>query len=55
KVYKQHCRLLEILAETEAYIQTIPLKKTFELISLDMSRGIEKEIKVLSLKKALRV
>ncbi len=37
--------MLEIPAETEAYIQSITLKKTLELISLDRRRGIEEEDK----------
>ncbi|KAM0687985.1 hypothetical protein COBT_000765 [Conglomerata obtusa] len=41
KFHRQYCRTLEIPAETEAYIQTITLKKTLELISLDRRRGIE--------------
>ncbi|KAM0688162.1 hypothetical protein COBT_000583 [Conglomerata obtusa] len=55
KFHKQYCRLLEIPAKTEAYIQTIALEKSLELISLDMRRGIEEKIKNLRLKKALRV
>ncbi|KAM0687407.1 hypothetical protein COBT_001355 [Conglomerata obtusa] len=35
--------MLEISAETKAYIQTIALKKTLELISLDRRRGINKK------------
>ncbi|KAM0687830.1 hypothetical protein COBT_000924 [Conglomerata obtusa] len=45
KSHKQYCRLLAIPAETEAYIQTIALKKTLELISFDRRRGIEEEDK----------
>ncbi|KAM0688015.1 hypothetical protein COBT_000730 [Conglomerata obtusa] len=45
KFHRKYCRMLEIPAETEAYIQTIALKKTLELISLDRRRGIEEEDK----------
>ncbi|KAM0686768.1 hypothetical protein COBT_002004 [Conglomerata obtusa] len=37
--------MLEIPAETEAYIQTITLEKTLELISLDRRREKEEEDK----------
>ncbi|KAM0686560.1 hypothetical protein COBT_002215 [Conglomerata obtusa] len=46
-------RLLEISAETEAYIQTIALKKTLELISLDRSRVIEEEDKKFGVEKSV--
>ncbi|KAM0688182.1 hypothetical protein COBT_000559 [Conglomerata obtusa] len=53
KFHKQYCRLLEIPAETEAYIQTIALKKTLELISLDKRRGIEEEDKEFEVEKSV--
>ncbi|KAM0687154.1 hypothetical protein COBT_001614 [Conglomerata obtusa] len=45
--------MLEIPAETEAYIQTIALKKTLELISLDRRRGIEEEDKKFEVEKSV--
>ncbi|KAM0688469.1 hypothetical protein COBT_000266 [Conglomerata obtusa] len=45
--------MLEIPAETEAYIQTITLKKTLELISLDRRRGIEEEDKEFEVGKSV--
>ncbi len=45
--------MLEIPAETEAYIQTIALKKTLELISLDRRRGIEEENKEFEVRKSV--
>ncbi|KAM0688613.1 hypothetical protein COBT_000132 [Conglomerata obtusa] len=45
--------MLEIPAETEAYIRTITLKKTLELISLDRRRGIEEEDKEFEVRKSV--
>ncbi|KAM0688734.1 hypothetical protein COBT_000018, partial [Conglomerata obtusa] len=53
KFHKQYCRLLEIPAETEAYIQTIALKKTLELISLDRRRGIIEKDKEFEVEKSV--
>ncbi|KAM0685984.1 hypothetical protein COBT_002800, partial [Conglomerata obtusa] len=52
---KKYYRLLEIPAETEAYIQTIALKKTLELIYLNRRRGIEEEDNEFEVEKALRL
>ncbi|KAM0685227.1 hypothetical protein COBT_003564, partial [Conglomerata obtusa] len=43
-----------IPAETEAYIQTIALRKTLELVSLDMRRGIEEEDKEFMVEKSVK-
>ncbi|KAM0687587.1 hypothetical protein COBT_001167 [Conglomerata obtusa] len=51
--HKQYCRMLEIPAKTAAYIQTIALKKTLEIISLDRSRGIEEEDKEFEVEKSV--
>ncbi|KAM0687782.1 hypothetical protein COBT_000967 [Conglomerata obtusa] len=45
--------MLEISAETEAYIQTIALKKTLELTSLDRRRGNEEEDKEFKVGKSV--
>ncbi|KAM0686971.1 hypothetical protein COBT_001799 [Conglomerata obtusa] len=45
--------MLKIPSETEAYIQTITLKKTLELISLDRRRGIEEEDKEFEIEKSV--
>ncbi len=52
-IYLIFCRLFEIPAETEGYIQTIALKKTLELISLDRRRGIEEEDKESEVEKSV--
>ncbi|KAM0685779.1 hypothetical protein COBT_003006, partial [Conglomerata obtusa] len=52
KFYKQYCKLLEIPTETEFYIQTIALKKTLELISLDRRRGIGEKDKEFEVEKS---
>ncbi|KAM0688064.1 hypothetical protein COBT_000679 [Conglomerata obtusa] len=54
KFYSQYCKMLEIPAETEAYIQTITLKKTLELISLDRRRRIEEEDKEFEVGKSVK-
>ncbi|KAM0686766.1 hypothetical protein COBT_002006 [Conglomerata obtusa] len=53
KFHREYCKMLEIPAETEAYIQTITLKKTLELISLDRRRGIEEEDKEFEVGKSV--
>ena len=53
KFHRQYCKMLEIPNETEAYIQTITLKKTLELISLDRRRGIEEEDKEFEVGKSV--
>ncbi|KAM0687072.1 hypothetical protein COBT_001696, partial [Conglomerata obtusa] len=51
--YKQYCILLEIPAETDAYFQTIALKKTLELMPLDRRRGIGEEDKEFMVEKSV--
>ncbi|KAM0685909.1 hypothetical protein COBT_002875, partial [Conglomerata obtusa] len=43
KFHRQYCRMLEMPAKTEAYIQTIALNQTLELISLDRRSIIEED------------
>ncbi|KAM0688713.1 hypothetical protein COBT_000033 [Conglomerata obtusa] len=45
--------MLKIPSDPEAYIQTITLKKTLELISLDRRRGIEEEDKEFEVGKSV--
>ena len=41
KYHKKHRNEIGISLKTEAYIQSLVLKKTFESISFDRRRGIE--------------
>ena len=43
KYHKKHRNEIGITPKTEAYIQSLVLKKTFESISFDRRRGIEEE------------
>ena len=43
KYHKKHRSEIGILTKTEAYIQSLVLKKTLESISFDRRRGIEEE------------
>ena len=43
KYHKKHRDEIGLSAKTEAYIQSLVLKKTFESISFDRRRGIEKD------------
>ena len=43
KYHKKHRDEIGLPAKTEAYIQSLALKKTFESISFDRRRGIEEE------------
>jgi len=43
KYHKRHRNEIGIQLKTEAYIQSLVLKKTFESISFDRRRGIEEE------------
>ena len=43
KYHKKHRNEIGISTKTEAYIQSLVLKKTLESISFDRRRGIEKE------------
>ena len=43
KYHKKHRDEIGLSAKTEAYIQLLVLKKTFESISFDRRRGIEEE------------
>ena len=44
KYHKKHRDEIGLSAKTEAYIQSLVLKKTFESISFDRRRGIEANI-----------
>jgi len=43
KYHKKHRSEIGIQTKTEAYIQSLVLKKTFESISFDRRRGLEEE------------
>ena len=43
KYHKKHRDEIGLSAKTEAYIQSLVLKKTFESISFDRRRGIEED------------
>jgi hypothetical protein len=43
KYHKKHRNEIVISTKTEAYIQSLVLKKTLECISFDRRRGIEEE------------
>ena len=43
KYHKKHRDEIGLSAKTEAYIQLLVLKKTFESISFDRRRGIEED------------
>ena len=43
KYHKKHRSEIGINAKTEAYIQSLVLKKTLESISFDRRRGLEEE------------
>ena len=43
KYHKKHRDEIGLSAKTEAYIQSLVLKKTFESISFDHRRGIEED------------
>ena len=43
KYHKKHRIEIGILTKTEAYIQSLVLKKTLESISFDRRRGIEED------------
>jgi hypothetical protein len=44
KIYKKkHRNETEITSKTEAYIQSLVLKKTYESISFERRRGLEEE------------
>ena len=41
KFHKQHMREIGVTDHIEAYIQSIVMKKTLELVSMEYRRGIE--------------
>ena len=43
KYHKKHISEIGIQLKTEAYIQSLALKKTFESISFERRRGLEEE------------
>ena len=43
KYHKKHREEIGIESKTEAYIQSLVLKKTFESISFERRRGLEEE------------
>jgi tRNA U34 5-carboxymethylaminomethyl modifying enzyme MnmG/GidA len=43
KYHKKHRNEIGITTKTEAYIQSLVLKKTFESVSFERRRGIEEE------------
>ncbi|TBU04733.1 hypothetical protein CWI36_0720p0010 [Hamiltosporidium magnivora] len=47
KYHKSHLKRLEIPMNSEAYIQSIILKKTVETISFDQRRGLEASMGVI--------
>ena len=49
KYHKKHRDEIGLPAKTEAYIQSLALKKTFESISFHRRRGIEEEDAIMKL------
>jgi hypothetical protein len=53
KYYKRYIKELEVTNQIEAYIQTLGLRKTFELISLERRRGIEENLREVKITESI--
>ena len=53
KFHKSYSRRLNLTPEVEAYIQSISLRKTLELISLERRRCIEEDVREYEIEKSI--